>query len=268
MRTCVLALMSAAALAVAAPAAGDGGPPQNAVQGWDGATRGAIRYVAVPTPGWTSLQMIRRDGGRIMQWMNLKGNWGVPFVAPDATGEALLGDGRTIVLGNVSYGMTPRKHSSFLFADTKRMRIRRTIHLDGHFAFDAVSPDARYLYLTEFVSPKDFSAYRVRAYDLRANRLLPKIVSDRRSWETSMQGWPVSRVDRNGWAFTLYATGGRPFIHALDTKHVAAVCLNLPWAKEPSRFFDYRLGFDRDGHLVVRGPKGRTLVTITRELAT
>lgn len=268
MRRFVLALTAAGGLLVAAPAAGDGGPPQNAMQGWDGATRGAFRYVAVPSPGWTSLQTIRRDGGRVMQWLNVKGNWGIPYVAPDATGEALLRDGRTIVLGNVTYGIALRKHSSFLFVDTKRMRVRRTIHLDGHFVFDAVSPDARYLYLTEFVSPKDFSAYRVRAYDLKAGRLLAKIVSDRRSWETTMQGWPVSRVDRAGWAFTLYATGGRPFIHALDTKHVAAVCLNLPWAKEPTRFFDYRLGLDGDGQLVVRGPKGHTLVTITRDFST
>jgi len=83
-----------------------------------------------------------------------------------------------------------------------------------------------------------------------------------------MQGWPVSRIDRGGWAFTLYSTGGRPFIHALDTRHVAAECINLPWAREPSRFFDYRLGFNHDGDLVVRGRNGRTLATITRDFAT
>jgi hypothetical protein len=267
MRRCVLAFMAAGVLVVAAPAAGDGGPPQNAMQGWDGATRGALRYVAVPSPGWTSLQTIRRDGGRVMQWMNLKGNWGIPYVTPDAPGEAVLRDDRTIVLGNVSYGMTLRKHSSFVFADTKLMRVSAKIHLDGHFVFDALSPDARYLYLTEYMSPQNFSAYRVRAYDLRAGKLLPKIVSDRRSWETTMQGWPVSRVDRGGWAFTLYATGGRPFVHALDTRHVAAECINLPWANQPQRLYDYRLGFD-GGNLVVRGRNGHTLVTIKRDFGT
>jgi hypothetical protein len=269
MRTFALALTSAAALVVAAPAAGDGGPPQNAAQGWDGAARGPLRYVAVPGgPGWTSLQTIRRGSGRVTQWLTLKGDWGIPFVAPDAPGEALLRDGRTIVLGNVTYGTTLPKHSSFLFVNTKRMRAGRTIHLDGHFVFDALSPDARYLYLTEYVSPANWTAYRVRAYDLKAGRLLPKIVSDRRSWETTMEGWPVSRVDRGGWAFTLYATGGRPFIHALDTRHVTAECLLLPWAKEPRRIFDFRLRFDGGGHLVVRGRNGHTLVTIARDFAT
>jgi hypothetical protein len=268
MRGCVLALMSAAALVVAAPAAGDGGPPQNAVQGWDGAARGGVRYVAVPTPGWTSLQVIARKGGRVIRWMNLNGSWGVPYVAADATAEALLRDDRTLVLGNVNSGMTLRKESSFLFVDTWRMRVVHRIRLRGHFAFDALSPDARYLYLTEYVSPTNFTEYRVRAYDLKQDRLLAKIVADRRSWDTTMQGWPVSRADRRGWAFTLYSTGGRPFIHALDTRHVAAECINLPWASEPRNISSYRLGFDHDGHLVVRGRNGHALVTIARDFAT
>jgi hypothetical protein len=264
MRRCVTALVIAGALLGAAPAAGDGGPPQNAVQGWDGAARGGVRYVAVPTPGWTSLQVIARRGGRVLRWMNVKGKWGIPAVTADAPDEALLRDDRTLVLGNVTYGPTLSKRSAFLFVDTYRMRTLRTIRLRGHFVFDAISPDARFLYLTEYVSPQNFSAYRVRAYDLRGNRLLPKIVSDRRSWETTMQGWPVSRVNHSGWAFTLYSTGGRPFIHALDTRHAAAVCINLPWAREPRSIFDDRLGFDNAGHLVVRGRHGRTLVSVDR----
>jgi hypothetical protein len=255
-------LVLAGGLVAAAPAAGDGGPPQNAVQGWDGAAVGAVRYVAVPSPGWTSLQVIARKGGRVLRWLSVKGSWGIPSVTTDAPREAVLRDERTVVLGNVTYGPRLRKRSAFMFVDTHRMRITRKIDLRGHFVFDAVSPGARFLYLTEFVSPANFSAYRVRAYDLKTNRLLPKIVSDRRSWDTTMQGFPVSRVDRSGWAFTLYATGGRPFIHALDMRHAAAVCINMPWDGEPPSIAEYRLGFDDAGHLVVRGRHGRALVTV------
>jgi hypothetical protein len=251
-------------LAAAMPAAGDGGPPQGAVQGWDGLAHGAVRYVAVPVGDWTSVQVINRSGGRVVQFLGIKGRWGIPLVAVDSPGDALLRDGRTLVLAQVSYGRTLRKHSSFVFADMKRMRILRRIQVSGHMTFDAISPDARYMYLTEYVSPQNFTAYRVRAFDLKANRLLPKIVSDRTTWETTMQGWPVSRVNRDGWAYTLYATGGRPFIHALDTRHVAAVCINLPWGSEPRYIYDYRVRFDRDGHLVVRGRHGRALVTVDR----
>ncbi len=45
-----------------------------------------------------------------------------------------------------------------------------------------------------------------------------KIVSDRKSWETTMQGSPITRATSSGWAYTLYgASQARPFIHALDT---------------------------------------------------
>lgn len=264
-RVLTLAAGVLCSLAAAMPAAGDGGPPQGAVQGWDGLANGAVRYVAVPVGDWTSVQVINRSGGRVVQFLGIRGRWGIPLVAVDSPGDALLRDVRTLVLAQVSYGRTLRKHSSFVFADMKRMRILRRIDVSGHMTFDAISPDARYMYLTEFVSPQDFTAYRVRAFDLKANRLLPKIVSDRSTWETTMQGWPVSRVNRDGWAYTLYATGGRPFIHALDTRHVAAVCINLPWASEPRYIYDYRVRFDRDGRLVVRGRHGRALVMVDRE---
>jgi hypothetical protein len=262
MRKRMLGIAVAAALVLVAPAAGDGGPPQGAIQGWDGLARDGVRYVAVPTPGWTSLQVVKRNGGRVLRFMTVKGGWGIPWVTVDGAGDALLRDDRTLILGEARGSVTLRKHSSFLFVDTWKMRVLRRIDLRGHFTFDAVSPDARYLYLTEYVSPQDFTAYRVRAFDVRRDRLLPKIVSDRRSWETTMNGWPISRVRRDGWALTLYGTGGRPFIHALDTRRVAAVCIDLPWSREPRRLWEYRLRFDRAGHLVVRGPRGRALVTV------
>ena len=265
MRTFAVALALAGSLVVAAPAAGDGGPAQGAVQGWDGIARGAVRYVAVPTPGWTSLEVITRRGGRVLRFMNVKGSWGLPLVAFDGGSDALLHDGRTLVLAEVGTGPVLRKRSTFVFVDTWRMRELARIHLRGHFAFDAASPDGRYLYLTEYVSQQNLAQYRVRAFDLRSGRLLPKIVSDRSSWETTMVGMPISRVNREGWAFTLYGgAGGRPFIHALDTRHVAAVCIDLPWKRDPRLLYNFRLRWDRSGHLVVRGVHGRPLVTIDR----
>ena len=253
-------------LTAAGSAAGDGGPAQGALQGWDGVARGGMRYVAVPTPGWTSLEMIARKGGRVVKFMTLKGSWGIPLVAFDGGGDALLRDDRTLVLGEATAGPVLRKHSSFVFVDTLKMRILRKVHLGGHFAFDAISPDRRYLYLTEYLSEQNFAEYRVRAVDLRSGRLLPKIVSDRSSWETTMVGMPISRANREGWAYTLYGgAGARPFIHALDTRHVAAVCIDLPWKTDPRYIYDYRLRWDKAGHLVVRGRNGGALVTVDRK---
>ena len=263
----LVAVAACAALVVtAAPAAGDGGPGQGAVQGWDGVARGAERYVAVPAGGWTTVQAINRNGGRVMRWMEIKGTWGIPLVSADGARDALLRDGHTLVLGQVTAGPFLRKRSSFAFADLKHMYVKRTIDVPGPMTFDAMSPDAHYMYLTEYVSQQNFFRYRVRAFDLRASRLLPKIVSDRSSWETTMQGWPVSRAHRDGWAYTLYAgSGARPFIHALDTRHVSAVCIDLPWKDDPYAIGAYRLHWDGSGHLVVRGPRGRALVTVDRK---
>jgi len=266
MRRWIVGAVAAAALVAAAPAAGDGGPAQGAVQGWDGIARGSVRYVAVPTPGWTSVQLIARHSGRVMSFMNVKGNWGIPLVAFDNGSDALLHDNRTLVLGQATAGPTLRKQSTFVFVDVRKMRELRRIHVAGHMAFDAASPDGRYLYLTEYTSQQNFAEYRVRAYDVRTARLLPKIVTDRSSWTTTMVGMPISRVDRDGWAFTLYGgAGARPFIHALDTRDVSAVCIDLPWKSDPRLIYAYRLRWDQSGHLVVRGPRGRSLVTIDRK---
>jgi hypothetical protein len=198
--------------------------------------------------------------------MSMKGSWGVPQVAYDGTTGGLLRDGRTLLLADANFGPSPRSRSSFAIVDVKKMLWQKTLRITGDFSFDALSPDGRYLYLVEHVSPQDQSRYRVRAYDLKSNRLLPKIVSDRKSWETEMQGVPISRATSNGWAFTLYGgSPARPFIHALDTRHVQAVCIDMRWKSQPQTIWNYRLRTDGDGHLVVRGPRGRALAVVDRK---
>jgi hypothetical protein len=264
-RRILITLALGVACAVAATnAASAGGPSAGLSQGWDGLTHGNVRYVSVPAGGQTSVQKIDREGGRVIAHMSLKGTWGIPLVAFDGTAEGLFPDGHTLLLAqNVFSGQTLRKVTTFKLVDVRKMKVRGTIRIPGAFAFDALSPDARYLYLIEYMAPGE-GTYRVRAYDLNRSQLLAKIVADRRSWATGMQGTPVSRTWKEGWAYTLYGANAKPFIHALDTRRVEAVCINMPWASSPQRLFDYRLGTDGDGHLVVRGPHGRALVVIDR----
>jgi hypothetical protein len=138
------------------------------------------------------------------------------------------------------------------------------VRLKGSFSFDALSSDARQLYLIEHLyANEDATHYRVRVYDLRAGKLSARVISDKTNWDTDMQGMPVSRLTSGGWAYTLYGgPGPRPFIHALDTRNAAAVCIFLPWKYSPEGIFDYRLRRDGDGHLVVRGPRGRALAVV------
>jgi hypothetical protein len=248
-----------------ASAAAAGGRNPGVYQGGDGLVNGPVRYVTVPAGTSTVVQVIRRRDGRVLNFMSLRGSWGIPAVAADGSADGLLADGRTLVLGQVSTGPSLRKRSSFAFIDVKRMRVNRVLEVRGDLAFDALSRNDRYLYLTEYVSNQDFNRYRVRAYDLRADRLLPEAIIDKREWESTMQGYAVTRAKaRDGWVYTLYA-GSESFIHALDTQNVTAICIDLPWRKQPKRLFDFRLRLGAEKQLLVRGPHGRALVTVDRE---
>jgi hypothetical protein len=265
MRRRILAVLAAGAACaiVTATAASAGGPSPGLSQ--RALVSGKVSYLATPIAGSTSFEVVDRSNGRLLRHMTLKGVWGIPLVSFDGTAEGLFPDGRRVLLAqSVFKGQTLRSTTTFAVIDTRRMKVARKITLKGAFAFDALSPDGRYLYLIEYIAPHDTALYRVRAYDLSEGRLLAKIVADRRSWETGMRGSPGTRLWKDGWAYTLYGGDRSPFIHALDARNLEAVCIDLPWKASPQRFFDYRLRIDGDGRLVVRGPNGRALAVIDR----
>lgn len=255
----------------AATALGDGGPTPGVMQGWDGITASStLRYVAVPAGDRTVVEAISRLDGRVLSFTTVRGNLGIPVVAFDGTAGGLSRDGKTLVLGDGYAGRALRTTSSFAVLNVPRLRVRTTIKLQGDFAFDALSPDGRMLYLVEHVSAQDLSRYRVRAYDVGARRLLKKVVTDRRRWQSVMQGMPISRASTadGRWAYTLYSGNRRPFVHALDTQRADAVCIDLPGSWRRLDLFGLRLRVEAEGTLVVRHRTGgRALAVIdTRKL--
>src|SRR5262245_23025614 len=260
----VLGLAVACAVWTTALASG-AGPSPGLSEGWVGLTKGTLRYLALPASTTTEVQVVDRDA-RVLRHMRVKGIWGIPLVAYDGTAEGLFPNGRTLLLAQSLYkGQTLRTTTKFTLVDTQRMKVSRGIQLKGALTCDAIPRSARYTYLIQHMSPEAPTTYRVRAYDLNAAGLPSKIVSDKRSWATDMRGPPIARTWQEAWAYTLYGGNARPFIHALDTQNVAAVCINLPWKTSPDRIFDYRLRVDGDGHLVVRGRNGRALAVIDRQ---
>jgi hypothetical protein len=263
MRTIVVAL--AVVLLGGSSALADGGPSPGVLQGGQGVEQGRVRYVAVPSIRRTVVEQIMRRDGRVLSFMSLEGPWGVPVVSFDGKTAGLVD--RMLVLGDTgANGGGFRKQSRFALIDVKRMRLLRTILLRGDFSFDALAPTGRYLYLIEHVSLKEPSRYRVRAYDLRARKLLERVIVDKREWEPTMQGWPATRVAMNGgdWVYTLYGGSHETFIHALDTRNAVAVCIDLPWKKQPTRLYEFRLRVRDDGRLGVLGPRGRTVAVVDR----
>jgi hypothetical protein len=222
--------VTAAAAAVAAGVAGSavaaGGPYLGGLQGWDGviAPRGGKRYVALAAGGRTVVAAVRVDGGRVIRYRALRGTFGVPVVAFDGTAGGVSADGRTLVLSPAYQA----RWSRFAILKAPTLAVRRMVRLRGTFSFDALSPSGRTIYLVEFVSLAG-NRYRIRAYDVAADRLLARPVVDK-SEPGPMRGFPMARITGPGgrWVYTLYRQPGGGFVHALDTARRTAVCIDLP----------------------------------------
>ncbi|MGZ4290252.1 MAG: hypothetical protein ACXVQZ_06510 [Gaiellaceae bacterium] len=226
-----LLVLTVAALVVAPAALADGAMPF-AVQGGPGVLSpdGSLRYLMLGTGSNTVLAEVQTKDGMLRNETTLLGSYGIPAITWDLA-DGLSRDGRTLVVGTPAFTTTT---SRFLVLDTRTLRVRNGILLEGSFAFDALSPDASRVYLIEHTEAKygDDSHYVVRAYDLRTNALLPGRIADRTQKSWVMNGYPLTRtVSADGrWVYTLYQNGGDgyPFIHALDTVKGVAHCIGVP----------------------------------------
>jgi hypothetical protein len=189
---------------------------------------GGNHFVALPGRGTTVLDLDASGSAR--RWVTLRGAWGVPLVAGDGTTGGVSGDGRTLVLQSVS-SLYPQRVTRFAVLRTGALRLRHTITLQGDFSFDAVSPDGSLLFLIQHPVAGGLANYLVRAYDVRHGRLLHRIIRELGENSPVMNGTALTRVTTadGAWAYTLYDEGrGRMFVHALDTEHGIAHCVDLP----------------------------------------
>jgi len=245
-------LVLAVALLLVLPASGaaaDGGPSPGVLSGWDGvlSPNGAVRYVTLNSQGgWTNVAAVRVRGGRILNFNGVRGFYGIPLVTQNGAAGGLSRDGRTLILSTwPSYpanGVT-----RFAVLGTRQLRVQRIVTLRGSYSYDALSPDAKTMYLIQYTQGATSVRYRVRAFDLVAGRLLPGAIADKRLWGDYMRGSPISRATTadGGWVYTLYSKpDGTGFIHALDAAHRAAVCVNLPWRRMTTELGFVRLALD------------------------
>jgi hypothetical protein len=219
---------------------------------------GSTRWVARQADTDTVVTALSARGGAVSRSTTLPGRFRVPVVARDGTVGGLSFDGGTLVLAE-----PPRRGNTRLAVVDTRRFTSRTLALPGEFSFDALSPDGRLLYLIEHASASDRSLYRVRAYDLARGRLLGGAVADKRTGQTAMRGVAVSRTESpdGRWAYTLYAGGPHPFVHALDTVRRQAVCLDVHGVGE-RRIWFARLAVSPDGSQLLLYSGGRTLAAL------
>jgi hypothetical protein len=242
---------------LSAAAAADGGPTPGTVEGGAGVLGSDVRYVTVGTGRETTLEAVQVNGGKVVRWTNLAGSWGIPAVTFDGVTGGLARNRSRLVLGQTGFGTCTksrctmlRSTSHFAIFNPKTLNRRTMIALKGDFAYDALSPNGRMLYLIEHRSTTNLTSYLVRAYDLARGRLLPHAIADRTQRGWVMHGTPVSRATTaNGrFVYTLYENpGGYPFVHALDTVRGVAHCVGLPWSNDQSVIGTMKLSLSDNG---------------------
>ncbi len=256
----------AAALAVAAAKA-DGLPVLGINVGPIGiaAREGDVRYVTLDAGRGTIVAAIKQRGGQVARSRLLHGRFTVPAVAYDGSASGLSADGRTLVLIRPRVRF-PQAQTVLAVLDTGHMQVKKVVSLNGDFSFDAVSPNGESLYLIQYVEPRDPARYAVRAYDLRAGRLLSRPVVDPREPNERMRGRPVTRATSadGRWAYTLYdGVGKYPFLHALDTSGRTARCIDLSaLASKGRNLYTLRLAVSRDGNAVSVDDPAEAIATI------
>ena len=133
------------------------------------------------------------------------------------------------------------------------------VTLPGRFAFDAIAPDARRMFLIE---QRPGGHYLVRDYDLAARRAAcPAPSSTSARPDEPMEGRPVARATpaAGPWVYTLYRKAAGPFVHALNTEGFA-LCLDLPAAARsgPAAAGEWGLVLGPgDGDALRRQPRAR-----------
>ncbi|HEX3686374.1 MAG TPA: hypothetical protein VHU60_02220 [Gaiellaceae bacterium] len=269
----ILGLLGSAAIVAgtaAATASADGLPVLGVDVGSKGVTvpSAAARYVTLWSgPKSTVVARVARNGGRIVRSKLLQGTFTIPAVAYDGSASGLSADGSVLVLIQPRTSF-PRARTSFAVLDARHLRLVKVLRLRGDFSFDAISPSGDRIFLIQYLSPRDATKYAVRAYDVRGGRLLPEPVVDPHEADEQMRGQPLSRaMSPDGrWAYTLYDGNGKtPFVHALDTSHATARCIDLDALRGEKYLWGRRLDVRSGGeHLVVRNGSVPELIVNTK----
>ena len=262
--TCAAAAVAAALLAASPGTAGKGGPTPDPLGGWDGvvSASGAVRYVALPGRGTTTVAGVRVSDGRVLRYATVPGLLGIPQVTWDGKTDGISANGQRLVLASIT-SRPLGLQTTFVVLRANTLGVQRRIELSGHWVFDAISPDGSTIYAVQYT---DLSHYSVRAIDTVSGRVLATPIVDKREPDEEMRGSPMTRAWGPGraWAYTLYAKpNGTAFVHALDTKRREALCLDLPWTGVGDGIGKVRLQVSADGRsLVLRQPGVGTLATI------
>ena len=183
------------ALLTGTAAAGKGGPSPGVITGWDGTVdvSSAVRYVALPSASATTVAAVRTSDGRVLRYTTIRGTFGIPLVAFDGTTEGISRDGKTLVLADVGVNQSETR---FAVLGTATLRLKKSVTLPGYWAYDALSPNGRTLYATQYLGTGANPRYNVRAVSLVTGKPIGGAIVDRREPDEEMNGSPWARAER------------------------------------------------------------------------
>jgi hypothetical protein len=181
--------------------------------------------------GSTVVRRIAVASGKVLAQRTIAGAWGIQRAAED--GSLVAGGDRGLDVALVASGRVDGYDGD---SPTTRIALLpsalagplRIVRLHGNFGVDALSPDGHYLYLIQHLAGEH---YKVRGYDLLANRLDPQTIIDKAEPNEAMAGLPLARTSTadGSMVFTLYRRpSGVPFVHALMATSLFAICIDLP----------------------------------------
>jgi DNA-binding beta-propeller fold protein YncE len=217
-------------------------------------------YTATAKNGQTTIAIINTSTGKTMHSFVIAGTYTI--AEQDFVNSVSSPDGRWLALRQT---MQTGKKTTIALVDTEAEKLVRTISLDGNFSLDAISPQGGMLYLLQYL-PDGSGHYYVKAYDTRANQLLPIIIADKSELnDPRMVGTALTRqISANGeFAYTLYIDTWRniAFVHILPLADKSepggpnqlpvpafARCLDLPVGKSADLLRYYTLALSPDGN--------------------
>ncbi len=216
-------------------------------------------YTANARNGQTTISIINTQTGATIHAFAIAGTYAI--AEQDFANSVSSPDGRWLALRQV--GQTGN-HTAIALVDTQAEKLVKTIQLEGNFTLDAISPQGGMIYLLQYINDGS-GHYYVKAYDTRANQLLPTIIADKSDLnDPRMVGTALTRqISADGeFAYTLYIDTWRniAFVHILPLADKPepggnnqlpvpqfARCINLPVGKAANLLRYYTLALSHDG---------------------
>ena len=196
----------------------------------------------------TTISVVNTQNGTIIRSLVINGAYST--AEPGFDNAVLSFDGHWLALRQFSSSTSA---TTIALVDTQAGKLTKTIHLNGDFDLDAISPDGNALYLLQRLN-NGTGLYYVELYNVPENELYQSPIVDKSELnDPNMTGTSVARqVSSDGSTFyTLYIDTGHniAFVHILplDPGFPFARCINLPVGKSADLLHYYTLTLSADG---------------------